>query len=159
MCRVITWELDNGIGAVSRARHGVAEALQQWALPDVVDDASLLTSELVTNAVQHGGEPVRVTVAVRAGSVEVAVSDSSRSLPQPREAGVTAEGGRGLALVDAVAAEWGIAAAASGKQVWFRLALDEGWPYTDGCPCSGARDATPLPSGQQVVRQTPRGIS
>ena len=56
---------------------------------------------------------------------EIGVSDRSSDLPDQRSRTWRAEGGRGLRLVELVALEWGVATVAGGKQVWFRLDIDD----------------------------------
>ncbi|GAA0287681.1 ATP-binding protein [Kineococcus aurantiacus] len=83
----------------------------------------LLTTELVTNAVRHGGEPIEVRLRRLGGSVRVSVSDGGAGRPLVRHVPPTATGGRGVALVDTLAHRWGADAAGAGKTVWFELAL------------------------------------
>ena len=85
----------------------------------LVDDALLLTSELVTNSVLHGGPPLVVAVECDGTSMQVRVRDGSSELPEPREAERSAESGRGLALVAAVSDDWGVDPEPDGKYVWF----------------------------------------
>jgi anti-sigma regulatory factor (Ser/Thr protein kinase) len=89
----------------------------------IVEDAELLASEVVTNAVRHGGPAIEFAVAVDAASMTVRVSDGSRSLPALRNDSAFDEpSGRGLRMVDQVATEWGVElVAGDGKTVWFRL--------------------------------------
>ncbi|GAC1587507.1 MAG: hypothetical protein NVS3B21_02510 [Acidimicrobiales bacterium] len=88
----------------------------------ITDDAVLLTSEVVTNALLHGQSECRVTVDVDRRQVRVEVHDSSRSRPVPRKASVEDENGRGLELLEAVAQRWGSEAVeGDGKFVWFEL--------------------------------------
>jgi len=91
----------------------------------LLDDAVLLSSEVVTNAVIHGPTPGMITVAVEwdSASLAVAVGDESATVPVPRASDAVTEGGRGLHLLDALASSWGVrpAGAAPGKVVWFRL--------------------------------------
>ena len=104
------------------ARHFVAGCLRRWGFAQRVDDAELLTSELVTNAVRHAGAPVVVRVGQEADGVIVAVQDPAPALPTPRPAGPEDVSGRGLAIVAAMAADWGVDPVPDdGKAVWFRL--------------------------------------
>jgi two-component sensor histidine kinase len=89
---------------------------------DLTDTAALLTSELVTNAVQHAPGPVHIGVACTHGKFIVAVQDGDSQVPQPKRAQVRSVGGRGLALVSKLAESWGFRQIPNdGKQVWFSL--------------------------------------
>jgi serine phosphatase RsbU (regulator of sigma subunit)/anti-sigma regulatory factor (Ser/Thr protein kinase) len=119
--------------AAAAARRFVRQTLQSWDIatrtwdPDrLVDDAVLLTSELVTNAVVHAGTPLDVTCRLTSGELEVAVRDRhpARTLPDiPQTAGTSAERGRGLLLPSALASSWGVTYARIAKAVWFRMSL------------------------------------
>jgi anti-sigma regulatory factor (Ser/Thr protein kinase) len=85
--------------------------------------AELLTSELVTNAVLHGrGEPV-LAVEVDHRRVRVAVHDDTPVMPVVRNPGPFAPSGRGMQLIDSLAARWGVEPDAHGKDVWFEIEL------------------------------------
>ena len=85
-------------------------------------DAQLLTSELVTNAIRHGSGIVTVAIECDDHSVAVAVGDSAPELPAAPPVDVSAESGRGLRLVQAIAASWGVRDNTDdGKVVWFRI--------------------------------------
>jgi anti-sigma regulatory factor (Ser/Thr protein kinase) len=86
---------------------------------EVVDDAVLMVSELVTNSVLHGGPPVVVAVDCDEATLQVRVRDGSPSLPAPRDAATGDENGRGLALVAEMSADWGVDTEEDGKHVWF----------------------------------------
>ena len=86
---------------------------------EVVDDAVLLVSELVTNSVLHGGPPVVVAVDCDEATLQVRVRDGSPTLPAPRDAASGDENGRGLALVAEMSADWGVDTEEDGKHVWF----------------------------------------
>ena len=86
---------------------------------EVVDDAVLLVSELVTNSVLHGGPPVVVAVDCDEATLQVRVRDGSPMLPAPRDAASGDENGRGLALVAEMSADWGVDTEEDGKHVWF----------------------------------------
>ena len=88
---------------------------------EVLDDAVLMVSELVTNSVLHGGPPVVVAVDCTEDTLQVRVRDGSSELPARRDAEKTDEGGRGLALVAEMSDDWGVDPVADGKNVWFVL--------------------------------------
>jgi anti-sigma regulatory factor (Ser/Thr protein kinase) len=92
--------------------------------PDTVEIATLLTDELLANALEHGvGTPV-LALEVNPYQLRVYVHDEdpTRDLaPLPIEP--TRERGRGLAIVAALAAQWGVEPRRDGKRVWFALAL------------------------------------
>ena len=88
---------------------------------EVLDDAVLMVSELVTNSVLHGGPPVVVAVDCTEDSLQVRVRDGSSELPAPRDAEQTDESGRGLALVAKMSDAWGVDPVEDGKNVWFVL--------------------------------------
>ena len=121
--------------AAAAARRFVRETLQAWAVAPaagrhgLVDDAVLLTSELVTNAVVHAGTAVQVTCRLVDGAVEVVVSDGHPGrlvpeTPEPAPVGTDCTSGRGLRLPAALASAWGVAYGRASKAVWFRLVLD-----------------------------------
>ncbi len=162
MCRVVNQELQPELGAVADARRVVTSALCRWELPALIPDAELLASELVTNALIHARTGIALTLAVADGTLEVGVADRSpEAIPHARtgeEAGEAAvedwrsEGGRGLQLVELVSDEWGVAVMPEGKQVWFRIGVDETWPHLTDCPCAGEDlDRVRLQSGRYAV--------
>lgn len=105
------------------ARNAVLDFCRAQGLTGLTDDAALLTSELVGNAVEHAGTPVVVTAESRAGQLSVWVTDDDtvgefRGRLEPE---LLDERGRGLQVVDAIAAEWGTTRQGTSKSVWFRL--------------------------------------
>lgn len=103
------------------ARH---HGCQEHAL-DLLDDALLLITELVTNAVLHGGPPILLAIECDDASLHVRVRDGSPAHPTRREVGLESEGGRGMTLVELLTSTWGVAPVADdygvGKEVWFEL--------------------------------------
>lgn len=114
-------ELDATPAAVSAGRAFLTDTLTAWDLADVADDACLLSSEILTNAVCHAAGPIRLRIHRTESDLTVEVTDRSPHLPQPRRVGTADESGRGLALVEALAAAWGTRPAQDGKTVWFTL--------------------------------------
>ncbi|MGW2561894.1 SpoIIE family protein phosphatase [Streptomyces sp. NPDC001514] len=117
--------------SVATARAFVRDTLQGWGYSDVVDDAVVLTSELVTNAVIHAGtaadvlclrtdDGVRVEVADRYPEREIPLQGSGRTLAHPDR-----ENGRGLLLCAALASRWGVEYTPTHKQVWFQLDMPQ----------------------------------
>ena len=116
--------LTTGPAAVPAARQQVRAAIRAWEVPVDPADAALLTSELVTNAVQHvAGPEVTVVIACSCGRVRVDVHDTSRSLPEVADVPADAESGRGLHLVATLSDEWGFYRTPAGKAVYFTLAF------------------------------------
>jgi anti-sigma regulatory factor (Ser/Thr protein kinase) len=105
--------------APARAREFLRNATCAEHHSEVVDDAVLLVSELVTNSVLHGGPPVVVAVDCTEHALQVRVRDGSPDLPFPRAAQQADENGRGLALVAAMSDDWGVDPEPDGKRVWF----------------------------------------
>jgi len=85
--------------------------------------ASLLVSELVTNAVIHGRTRATLTAERPGGCLRVAVVDANPQLPESPAATLEAESGRGIRIVAALADRWGVDGEADGKTVWFELEL------------------------------------
>ncbi|MEU3304802.1 SpoIIE family protein phosphatase [Streptomyces sp. NPDC006678] len=117
--------------SVATARAFVRDTLQGWGHSDVVDDAVVLTSELVTNAVIHAGtaadvlclrteEGVRVEVADHYPEREIPIQGGSRAFAHPDR-----ENGRGLLLCAALATRWGVEYTPTHKHVWFQLDLPQ----------------------------------
>lgn len=128
--------------SVPRARAFVREALTGRCDAEGIEDAVLAVSEIVTNAIEHAGTPVTLTVSTGAGRARVAVSDSNRHVPRRRVYAVTASTGRGLRLLDQLTAAWGIEVreeagpgAPAGKTVWFEVKA-----HCPSVPAAGASE-------------------
>ena len=107
--------------SAGEARRFVATALEEWAEGPLLETVTLLTSELVSNAIVHAGSKVDVVVQLTDEAARVEVTDRSDLPPAPRAAGEETSG-RGLALVEALARRWGTRRRLSGgKTVWFEV--------------------------------------
>ena len=163
--------------AAAAARRFVRDTLRSWELAGrsgdhdpLVDDAVLLTSELVTNAVLHAGTPVQVTCRLIGsepdGAVEIAVLDRQPSRLSPDLPPTAAEAsertnGRGLQLPFQLASVWGVTYARTAKAVWFRIGLTgRGTAASRGSPAvsgpgptevtAAVPEAAPLPDAAQA---------
>jgi anti-sigma regulatory factor (Ser/Thr protein kinase) len=113
-------ELTADVASCSMARRFVEEALSQ-ATDDVRASAMLLISEVVTNALLHTSGPVTVEVQQEGRAYRIAVGDQSRTPPTKKGYRVDDVTGRGLELLDLLAAAWGWNPTGGGKIVWFDL--------------------------------------
>jgi anti-sigma regulatory factor (Ser/Thr protein kinase) len=102
----------------------IASGCTEHALA-VLDDALLIITELVTNAVKHGAAPILLAIECEDDALRVRVRDGATGPPQPRVASDDDEGGRGLTLVELLTDAWGVEAVEDehgpGKAVWFQL--------------------------------------
>jgi hypothetical protein len=104
---------------VAMARRFVDQTLSTWPLPDIAYDAQLVVSELVTNAIRHGGGAVQLRLLSHGPELACVVTDHSRIAPVAAAADVFAEFGRGLRLVDALCTAWGwVVPGGPRKLVW-----------------------------------------
>ena len=108
--------------AARRAREFTRQVLGDWGLGHLLDVATLLVSELVTNALRYAQEPVGLRL-LRLDALCCEVVDGDSRLPRMREADAWDEGGRGLQLVARLARRWGTRPTPEGKAVWFELPL------------------------------------
>jgi anti-sigma regulatory factor (Ser/Thr protein kinase) len=109
--------------SVPEGRAFLGKALTGWDCGRMADDARLLLSEILTNAVQHATGPIGLHLCRTATDLTVEISDHSPHLPQPRSATEDEESGRGLILVRALADSWGVRPTDAGKTTWFTLKL------------------------------------
>jgi len=112
--------------SVKAARRLVRSCLRGWGHEGQTDTAVLLTSEVVTNAVLHGGPhgpdaELYVDVDVSPRRVRVAVSDLGGGVPVAGDASTDAVSGRGILMVEAMASAWGMRRNGAGKSVWFEV--------------------------------------
>ncbi len=108
--------------SVRAARRFLSAELAAWGIAaDVVDTAELLVSELVTNAVLHARSDVDLSVDAAGEGIRVGVTDGNpRGLTRRRHR-LDAATGRGLMLVEQLAASWGVEPRTPGKVVWFEV--------------------------------------
>jgi anti-sigma regulatory factor (Ser/Thr protein kinase) len=130
--RLIAFVLPSTSESARMARFHVRAALGFHGLAQYADNAEIITSELVTNAIQHvcgdGTETVGIALARTRNpeAVTVVVSDSSPEGPAMREAPAGSERGRGLKIVEALSAHWGWHPEDGGKAIFAILAREAG---------------------------------
>jgi len=108
--------------APRRARHFVADTLERWGRAgSLLDDAQLVVTALASNAILHARSGFSVELRSQGEGVRLAVRDASPARPILRAPDPLATSGRGLRIVAALAADWGVSADAGGKSVWAQL--------------------------------------
>ncbi|MEV4416169.1 ATP-binding protein, partial [Catellatospora sp. NPDC049609] len=113
--------LPGGSASAAVAREFVGLLLRSWRLNECNGDVLLLASELVSNAVLHGGGAAAMTVERTDQVLRIAVADRSTAAPRPRRPDV--DGGFGLGLVHRLSQRWGTEPTADGKVVWLEYRL------------------------------------
>jgi serine phosphatase RsbU (regulator of sigma subunit)/PAS domain-containing protein/anti-sigma regulatory factor (Ser/Thr protein kinase) len=128
--QVAEWEVPGDPAAVAPVRTACARRLAEWGLEQVAFTAELILSELVTNAIRYGAEPIAVRLlrtepigSPDAGTLIFEVADGSSTSPRLRCAKVTDEGGRGLFLVARFTERWGTRYTTTGKVIWAEQSL------------------------------------
>ncbi len=126
-------DLKPGPESVKLAREFTAATLQDWQLGDLVEEAVIVASELVTNAIRHGTRcspptadvaTVRLAWQRQTDGIICVVTDGSDEPPVLEDADMTAESGRGLQVVHALTAAWGwVSLGACQKAVWATFLL------------------------------------
>lgn len=147
--------------SVGRARRFINETLTNQGLPtDLVDTAVLLTSEVVTNSIVHVGDDLMVSVVACTGRAAlVQVVDASPQHPVTRLADVEAVTGRGLAMVELLAADYGSASSAGGKVVWFSVGDSAAVPAPGPRGWAPATVEDPRATGVEIdLRAVPAGL-
>ncbi|HVV23419.1 MAG TPA: ATP-binding protein [Pseudonocardiaceae bacterium] len=128
--------LPAGTMAVPAARGFTSDTLRSWRVPDQTREmAELVVSELVGNAVEHGGGDAELELSLSDGSIRVDVIDHSLQLPILFSPDPVEDRHRGLLIVSALSTRWGSDLIGDGKTVWAQL------------PCPGMAGQTPGPMG------------
>ena len=148
--------------SAAAARHRLAATLRDWALSVDLDTAQLLLSEIVTNAILHAIDPfggdgvITIEFAETRAGLRVEVCDpdqgiamGSRFVLDNGDGAGLPESGRGLHVVGALAAEWGVLNERRGKRVYFVLGFD--------VEASSAGSRAGVPGELRVGRQPAAG--
>jgi anti-sigma regulatory factor (Ser/Thr protein kinase) len=161
-------DLPAGSRSVPMARRLVRLALSGWGLDDIAELAELLASELVTNSIAAsaaiGGPAVRLQLTCEPCALLIGAWDANPARPELQDGPAGSEHGRGLVLVDALAARWGCDPGEDGGKTVYAviarlgalagrpghdatetvLRLDPGVPEECACASAGARRRPPL---------------
>lgn len=151
---VLDVQLISGTSDVPVARHLMRDALEGVMAPERLDEAELLASEVVTNAILHACPPVTMTCTVRGGMLATVVSDAGGGT----ELAERVHHGRGLPIVTSLAQRCGSWSTDAGVTVWFWLPIDEapaeapacgnGYPFHNPAQDSAAGPSA-APSGHE----------
>ena len=159
--------------AVRYSRQFVRLALKRWGLAALAEDAELVVSELVTNAVQASGvtDPeaawgdlgrlatIQVRVLMYQAGIVIEVWDRDPGAPAGHDAASDEEGGRGLMIVTALCKEWDyLCAARGGKVVWAELRCRACRARTGGTPPVAARNRADFLRDPGLLRRVHRGL-
>ncbi|RXS88465.1 GAF domain-containing protein [Streptomyces sp. TM32] len=123
--QVAEWDVPSEPAAVAPIRAACTRRLEAWGLAELGYPTELILSELITNAIRYGTQPIRVRL-LHDRTLICEVSDGSSTSPHLRRARSTDEGGRGLFLVAQFAERWGTRYTARGKVIWTEQSLHDG---------------------------------
>ncbi|MDF2092661.1 SpoIIE family protein phosphatase [Knoellia sp. 3-2P3] len=142
--------------SVSQARLFARRTLEEWGAEDLVDSATLLVSELVTNAVVHAGTTALLRLRLDAQVLRLEVEDRhpSRSLPLGAQEPTDAESGRGLLITSALASAWGVEYTGTSKSVWALCSRD----MASARPESSSGGTTQEPLRVAAVEMSGHGV-
>jgi anti-sigma regulatory factor (Ser/Thr protein kinase) len=124
--------LPHAPASVGKARRALATELRAHGMPEPeVCDATLVLSELMSNAIRHArplpGAQVQVTWTLNGGTLELAVSDGGGpTRPRSIRPSPSSLGGRGLSIVDHLSSRWGVRDDSLGTTVWAVLPAGQG---------------------------------
>ncbi|MGH3507824.1 MAG: ATP-binding protein [Nocardioidaceae bacterium] len=116
-----TLRLEHGIRAPGYARRWIIQRCHDWHCDALADPAALMVTELVTNVFLHARTDCLIHAAFDHPVLSVTVTDGDNRQLTAQPPSDTAEEGRGLAIVAALADTWGVQHGDGAKSVWFRL--------------------------------------
>jgi len=114
--------------SVRTGRHTTRVVLSAWRLPSLEENAVLVVSELLTNAIRHARDTDAIELDLHAtrACLRIEIQDRDRQWPRPRVVNELSESGFGFVLIDALAAKWGVRETETGKAVWAELDIQPG---------------------------------
>ncbi|MFJ2606920.1 SpoIIE family protein phosphatase [Streptomyces sp. NPDC087425] len=120
--QVRVWDLPADVAVVAEARRLATDQLAEWGLEEAGFITELVVSELVTNAIRYGAEPIQLRL-IHDRALICEVSDGNSTSPHLRRARIFDEGGRGLLLVAQLSSSWGTRHTPTGKTIWAEQSL------------------------------------
>ncbi|MFD1543702.1 ATP-binding protein [Nonomuraea guangzhouensis] len=128
--QALHWDLPDDPVIIGQARDLVRDTLTSWNLHDLIDDITLVISELVTNALIHGAPPIRLCLDLTPEAVTGHVYDQGAGRPRCLTVRHDSEHGRGMSIVAALTDEWRYepAPCGTGKTIWFSRSLEPASP-------------------------------
>lgn len=124
MARSSAAQFAGNVHAPAQARRFATNTLPPRTTSATLTDVATIVSELVTNAVRAGAVSITVTLTLGPSRLRIQVTDAAAGWPTLRDARLDDVTGRGLALVAAIADEWGVDPAdPTGKHVWATVPL------------------------------------
>jgi anti-sigma regulatory factor (Ser/Thr protein kinase) len=114
--------------SVRTGRQATRVVLSAWQLSSLEENAVLVVSELLTNAVRHARDTDAIELDLHATRawLRIEIQDRDRQWPRPRVVNELSESGFGFVLIDALAAKWGVRETETGKAVWAELDIQPG---------------------------------
>jgi anti-sigma regulatory factor (Ser/Thr protein kinase) len=114
-----TYTLERSLDQVPPARAFVRQTLSSWSMQHLLDDALVVVTELVTNAITHAESDCVLRLSRTPSTLRIEVLDDGTGTPEPQPPTATEEHGRGLHLIAALTAAWGLELIPDdGKMVW-----------------------------------------
>lgn len=115
----VGWDSRPPVHVLPETRERAAVVLAEWGLTgEAVETTLLVVTELLSNAMEHGGGPERLSLALADGTVRVRVCDHASERPELQVLDPLQVRGRGLHLVEALSSRWGWSDDPPGKVVW-----------------------------------------
>jgi CheY-like chemotaxis protein len=119
-----SYALARDLAQIRPARGFVRQTLSGWRMDHLVDDALVVVSELVANAMTHAESDCVLRLSRTPTTLRIEVLDDGTGTPEPQPPTPTAEHGRGLHLIAALTAAWGLELIPDdGKMVWAEFAV------------------------------------
>jgi anti-sigma regulatory factor (Ser/Thr protein kinase) len=124
----LTAELDipAAASALSDGRRFAVSALERWGVPELtVENATLIVSELLTNAIVHGFPPIRLRLRRTPDELAIEVDDAGSAMPRKLQTTPDDLHGRGLAIVADLGERWAARPNGHGKTVWTTIPVPQ----------------------------------